>query len=343
LSVPIRVDLANALMYTHDRERAIAQFESVRAMAPDRQAWLMVRYPLFHAGRFLDVVKLYLGVLAEFRDGEQAEPPWGNELRWVVEWIYIYLGDVAGARRMEEARSDRISLVHGRLVPSEKTRAEWGPIETYFVEESAVFFPFPWVIHDESFQDAYDHITELMTRVPDGAPVSPMAHTLAARYALVLGDCQTAKQHFEMAAKDLAPLDWPYSNIFMDSLFAHVDAIDFAIALRCVGEEEQARDLIDGTLEWLDGMEANGYGVSQIPVVRAKAHVLRGDKNQALDLLEQYAGLPGPVLTGIKNDPAFESLKDDPRFRAAVGTIIEKNQLIVEQIDRFIEKSGFEF
>ena len=101
--------------------------------------------------------------------------------------------------------------------------------------------------------------------------------------------------------------------------------------------------MIDGTLAWLDEMEANGYGVSQIPVVRAKAHVLRGEKEQALDLLEQYAALPGPVLTGIKNDPAFESLKHDPRFQAAVGIIIEKNRLIVEQIDHFVEESGFEF
>jgi tetratricopeptide (TPR) repeat protein len=349
LSVPIRVDLANALMYTSDRERAIDQFESVRDMAPDREEWIMVRYPLFHAGRFLDLVELYLGVLTGFRDGEQAEPAWAGEMRWIVEWIYTYLGDLAGAQRITDSLIKDTGLqvgdiVHGRLTLPEEARAELGPIESYKIEEySAGLFRVAWVIHDETFQDAYDHLTGILSGAPDGIPISPMARTVAARYALVLGECQAAREQFERAAKDLAPLDWPYSNIFMDSLVAYVDAIDYAIALRCVGEEAQAQDLIDGTLAWLDEMEANGWGVSQIPVVRAKAHTLRGETNQALDLLEQYAALPGPVLTGIKNDPAFESLEDDPRFQAVVGIITEKSRMIAEQIDRFIEQSGYQF
>jgi tetratricopeptide (TPR) repeat protein len=348
LSESTRVDLANALMYTSDREGAIAQFESVRAMAPDREAWIMVRYPLFHAGRFLDLVNLYLGALAEFRDAEEAEPGWAAETRWIVEWMYIYLGDIEGARRIEEwldqwrRRFGRSSLsLYGRLTIDEQTREALGPITTYRIEEYyAGLFRFAWVIHDESFQDAYDHISEIMARAPEGIPISPMARTMAARYALVLGDCQAAREHFELAGESLAPLDWPYSNIFMDSLYAHVDAIDYAIALRCVGEEEQARELIDGTLDWLDEMEANGWGVSQIPVVRAKAHALRGEKDQALNLLEQYAALPGPVLTGIKNDPAFESLVDEPRFQAVFAIIEEKNRMIVEEIDRAVEELG---
>jgi TolB-like protein/tetratricopeptide (TPR) repeat protein len=346
LSVTIRADLANALMYTSNRERAIAEFESVRAMAPDRVAWMMVRYPLFHAGRFLDLVKLYLGVLAELRDGERAEPQFEDEILLVFEWIYNYLGDMAGSRRAEEVVNDfkGITKVHGRLVLSQQDIAELDPVDVYRLEEFwAGLMRFAWVIDDESFKDAFDRIAEIMAGVPDGVQISAMTHTVAARYALALGECQVAREQFELAGEDLTPLDWPYSNIFMDSLFAHVDAIDFAIALRCVGEEEQARELIDGTLVWLDEMEANGYGVSQIPVVRAKAHALSGEKEQALDLLEQYAALPGPVLTGIKNDPAFESLTDDPRFQAAVKTIIEKNRLIVQEIDRFIEESGFEF
>ena len=90
-------------------------------------------------------------------------------------------------------------------------------------------------------------------------------------------------------------------------------------------------------------MEANGYGVSQIPVVRAKAHILRGETEQGLDYLEQYAALPGPILIGIKNDPAFDSVENHPRFQAAFETITEKNWEILEQIDRAIEESGLEF
>lgn len=71
-------------------------------------------------------------------------------------------------------------------------------------------------------------------------------------------------------------------------------------------------------------MEANGYGVSQIPVVRAKAHTLRGEPGEALEYLQKYAALPGPVLIGIINDPAFESVEGNPRFQALIGTIKEK-------------------
>ena len=284
--------------------------------------------------------------MAEFREGERAYPQIEDIILLAVELNYTYLGDTAGARRAEEVVNDfkGLTKVHGRSVLSEQDRAILDPTDVYIIEEYwAGFFRFPWVIHDESFKDAFDRIVEIMDRVPDGVHISPMTHTMAARYALALGECQVAKEQFELAGEDLAPLDWPYSNIFMDSLFAHVDAIDFAIALRCVGEEEQAHDLIDGTLEWLDKMETNGWGVSQIPVVRAKAHVLRGEKDRALDLLEQYAALPGPVLTGIKNDPAFESVEDDARFQAVIATITEKNRVILEQIDRAIQESGIEF
>ena len=78
-------------------------------------------------------------------------------------------------------------------------------------------------------------------------------------------------------------------------------------------------------------------------MVRAKAHTLRGERDQALDLLEQYAALPGPVLTGIKNDPAFEALEGHPRFQSVIGKIKEKNRMILEQIDRAVEESGLLF
>ena len=114
------------------------------------------------------------------------------------------------------------------------------------------------------------------------------------------------------------------------------------MALNCLGEEE-ARALAEGTIDWLDEMEANGYGVSQIPVVRAKAHALSGDGDQAVSFLESYAQHPGPILLVILNDPAFRSIEDDPRFLAVVATIRAMNRAMVEAINQAIEKSGLVF
>ena len=342
LSVSMRLDLANVLMYTKERDRAIAEFETIRVVAPDRDGWYVVRYPLWHAGRHLDLVNLSLEALAEVNKGELGDPSWHYMLLWWGgEITRIFLGDVAGAERVRDSINP--VFVNGRFTLPEEAKAELGPAGTYKLEEThAAIFRLYFVIHDGRFQDAYDHITEIMATVPDGTPISPITHTTAARYALALGDCQAARKQFELAGEELAPLDWPYSNVHLDFLLASVDAIDYAIALRCLGEEEEARELIDGTLEWLDEMEANGYGVSQIPVARAKAHVLRGETDQALGFLEQYAALPGPILVGIKNDPAFKSLENNARFKAAVATIEEKNRLILEQIDRAFEEAGLE-
>jgi TolB-like protein len=343
LSISMRLDLANILMYTSNQDRAIAEFETVRAIAPERAAWYVVRYPLMHAGRYLDFAEVSLESLAKVRNGELGEPWWERTfIFWGLQETRIYLGDVVGAQRVSDYLLPGL-FVNGRYTLPEEGRTELGPLGSYMREEYyAAILRFSWVIHDESFQDAYDHITEIMATVPDGTPISPATHATAARYALALGDCQAARQQFELAAKDLPSLDWPYSNVHLDFLSAHVDAIDYAIALRCLGDEGKARELIDGTLEWLDEMEANGYGVSQIPVVRAKAHILRGEKDQALDFLEQYATRSGPILIGIKNDPAFKSLENDPRFQTAVATIREKNRVTVEQIDRAVEEAGLE-
>jgi TolB-like protein/lipoprotein NlpI len=345
LSVYMHMDLAAVLIYTREQERAIAHFETIRAMAPDRYAWFGMRYPLWQTGKHLELARLTLDAEAAARNGELDSEWQGAFYFWGLETNRLYLGDIGSARRFENDidDSDSMTEVPRCLQLSKQIWAEH-PIDAFKGEEmSAGFFRLAIAIHDESFKEAYHCITKIMTMAPDGVPISPMSNASAGRYALALGDCKVAREHFERAGRDLGPLDWPYGNVYLDFLYAYVDAIDYAIALRCMGEEEHARDLIDGTLDWLDEMEANGYGVSQIPVVRAKAHILRGEIETGLDYLERYAALPGPILIGIKNDPAFESVENDPRFLDAVAVIRRKNQEAIEQIDRAVEESGLEF
>lgn len=347
LSISMNLDLASVLIYTSDQERAIAQLEYTRTLVPDRFAWFILRYPFWHAGRHLDLVHLTLKTVIQARNGE-FEPWWEDAvLSWGLDQTRVYLGNIGTERNShDESNSDlaQDSAPIGCLIPSDQDNVEGGLVNAFKgAQMGSSFFRLASVIHDERFQEAYDCLTEIMAAVPEAIRISPMARAFAARYALALGDCQSARQQFELAAKDLAPPDWPYSNVYLDFLYAHVDAIDYAIALDCEGEQEKASELIAGTLDWLDEMEANGYGVSQIPVIRAKAHILSGNIEQGLDYLEQYAALPGPILIGIKNDPAFESVENHPRFQAAVETITEKNGEILEQIDRAIEESGLEF
>ena len=344
LSVSLHMDLGRAYFFSGQNNRSIAHFETLRRIAPNRYSWAFIRYPLFHSGQHLRFAKLALDTISEVRAGRLGEPWWDGDFhQWAFIFHRVYLGDVVSAARAAR-ESSKISMVDGRLVWTAKLKESIEPKEIWYHDHLwASMFRFNFVIHNNHFEDAYNYIKELINSAPNGMRVSPIAHTYAGRYALVLGKCGAAKRHFEAAKEDLAPEDWPYSNVHLDYLHGHVDAIDYAIALRCLGEEENARELIDGTIDWLDEMEASGYGVSQIPVVRAKAHALRSEPDKAIEYLEQYAALPGPLLTGIVNDPAFESIEDDPRFQAIVGTIKEKNRVILEQIDRAVEESGLDF
>jgi TolB-like protein len=343
LSVMLHFDLSSAYYYSGRFDRAIAEYATLARIAPKRFPGFYVRYPFFQSGRYVEYAKMVLEKVRALRSGKlPGEPWWENSFTsWGLMNSRVYLGDTEWAAKFQ---SKVENVVNGRIEWREEQRAEYGPGGINSQEQMwASQFRFPWVVHDGSYEDAYDYLTSIMASAPEGVPVTPSAYSFAGRYALALGKCDAARRHFEAASEELAPEDWPYSNMHLDFLYAHVDAIDYAIALRCVGEEAQARELIDGTIDWLDDMEAHGYGVSQIPVVRAKAHILRGEIEIGLDYLEEYAALPGPILLGIKNDPAFESVADAQRFRAIVGIIEEKNIEMIEQIERAVEESGLEF
>jgi adenylate cyclase len=345
LSAILHFDLAGGYYYTGQYSRAIAEFETLNRIAPDRYPGLYVRYPYFQSGQYLAYANLALGAIRQLRSGQLSGGSWWEEsfVDWALMNSRVYLGDTAAAKELL-SKKQSWKIVDGRHDWTEEERNSMGPVGVYSAEEMwASEFRFPWVVHDGSFQDAYDYLTGIIASIPDGLRVSSMAYSFAARYALALGKCDAAKSHFEAASEDLAPEDWPYANMNLDFLYAYVDAIDYAIALRCLGEEETARRLIDGTIDWMDEMEANGYGVSQIPVIRAKAHALRGEPDKAIEYLESYAQLSGPILLGIINDPAFEPIEHDPRFQAVVETIRAKDRVILEQIDRAVDESGLEF
>ena len=88
-----------------------------------------------------------------------------------------------------------------------------------------------------------------------------------------------------------------------------------------LGETTQGRAALDLALEALDRRMRSGVDDPMSPYYGACAHALRGESALALDCLERAAA-KRPRLTAARAaiEPALESLRDDPRFRAIVGT-----------------------
>jgi len=89
-----------------------------------------------------------------------------------------------------------------------------------------------------------------------------------------------------------------------------------------LGETAQGRAALDLALEALDRRMRSGVDDPMSPYYGACAHALRGESVLALDCLERAAA-KRPRLTAARAaiEPALESLRDEPRFRAIIGPV----------------------
>ena len=85
-----------------------------------------------------------------------------------------------------------------------------------------------------------------------------------------------------------------------------------------VGALERAvsRDGLTGYWGWRLGelMARAEAGESVSPVLLATAHAAAGDRETALELLEAGVEEGDPLVAGVKQDPAWDRLRDDPAF-----------------------------
>ena len=89
-----------------------------------------------------------------------------------------------------------------------------------------------------------------------------------------------------------------------------------------LGEETEGRAALDLAIEAYERRMRAGAADAMSPYYAAGAHALRGDREPALLCLERAsAGRPRLTAARAAIEPALESLRDEPRFRAVVQDI----------------------
>jgi len=92
-----------------------------------------------------------------------------------------------------------------------------------------------------------------------------------------------------------------------------------AKVLACVGEKEAA--LVEGqrAMELLPETKDAFIG-PQITAAVAEVHAILGDNAHAIDILERLLSRPSWIaVEGLKVDPVWDPLRNDPRFQALLN------------------------
>jgi hypothetical protein len=74
----------------------------------------------------------------------------------------------------------------------------------------------------------------------------------------------------------------------------------------------------------------------------AAAHALLGEKDKAyenLKLMNQHERMPKWMVKDIKNDPLFESIRDEPEFQQIVRDVEAKYQAEHERVKQWLEEN----
>ncbi len=131
----------------------------------------------------------------------------------------------------------------------------------------------------------------------------------------------------EALGDSLLALDWSSTQDSWDEMMEFI-----AYAMK--GDEERAWPLLDESIRIarsLDDRFASIYQLGNAAFIGA----MFGRTEESLELLEEIVDLPGShtSLTTLQTDPAFDALRDDPRFEE----ILERRKAFEEQADRDAE------
>jgi tetratricopeptide (TPR) repeat protein len=152
---------------------------------------------------------------------------------------------------------------------------------------------------------------ELLSLQPD----IPFNWWLNGYVALWAGDFAEAKANLEEAYQLRPPnaLAWwrPYSTCL-------------AITLRKIGRKDRAEELLAESTRVIQGAVRAGNQHPQLQTDLALIHAVRGEKDQALQHLEQAVRDGFAWFDWILKDRLFESLAELPRFRRLVSEMEAK-------------------
>ena len=152
------------------------------------------------------------------------------------------------------------------------------------------------------FDRQYDAAIEQMRKAIELAPdLAQVRNGLARAYA--------AKGTFADAIREL-------EEAIRLSGGAPVYVMELARTHAAAGDPGRARAII-ADLE----KTAKASGVEIAPVMYASVHAALGEKDRALQLLDQGSRNPVPSMLWLNVDPRFDSVRDDPRFAAIVSRL----------------------
>jgi DNA-binding winged helix-turn-helix (wHTH) protein/tetratricopeptide (TPR) repeat protein len=296
--------------------RALPHFERAAALSP-----LSATQP-----ERLALAQLFAGrgdaALASARSAVALEPAYPNG-HWMLGVAGYAMGDLAqavgGYREALEREPRRPYLWHelARLYLDLERPDEAAAAFARSVEQlpgtrwPAVHAALAWLVRESRGGD----VPAALERVPEDGSVCEWA--LMRLMAGLPVDATALQRALDTAAargESLAPAPW---FVFQGS---H-RLLDLAISLSVLGQRAQAEQHLDTVLAQLDTLERQGNRWHMLAFHRARVLALRGQRKGALDALDAAVRGGSRRAWWLRLDPAFASLRGEPRFGVLQGDI----------------------
>ena len=289
----------------NDRERADEQFALALEIAPNHpgvQLWLAKtpkeRLAHFERQAALDPlfwetaqnVGLHHRNFKRYREAQDwldraySLAPTSTEVIRHRTALFLVQGDLEGARNFVRMAAERVEL-------------------TELVADLALYYDLYWVLDDE-WQELLFRLGSEPFGGDDGRRLA-FAHThhLRGEWDQMRADAEIARAKFTQNLEELP--DDPQLHSYLGSALAYLGREDEALAHGRRGLELSRNSRIS---------KENDY---YIQLQLARIHIILGESEPALDLLEPLLEVPFYLSPGwLSIDPLFDPLRDHPRFQA---------------------------
>lgn len=177
-----------------------------------------------------------------------------------------------------------------------------------------------------SFEGKYPEALEVLTRGQDQFIDDPWFAITTSHLELIVGRPERATAFLLRRSPDLTKDETPITVISCDI------AIALAAGLQRTSQPREADRLLRRAAAWLDGPLAPRRPARR--VARAQVHALLGERNQVFEALDRaydegHRSTLGSALIPVpyrgEDNPAYESVRSDPRFTAWYARIRADN------------------
>jgi tetratricopeptide (TPR) repeat protein len=191
---------------------------------------------------------------------------------------------------------------------------DWATAESWFTRASELdhpgIIPATLRVLETAYAGRHAEARE-QARVLTAARPEPWAVYTAGQVALLAGEWREALDHFE-PLYEREP-GWRPFEMFPSA------TVRYALALLHLGHAEQAGAILEEALLHAQrDLEAGNEGFALL-LDGAMVHALRGDRQTALEWLEQARATGARDHRGLRLDPAFAELRAEPAFHDALA------------------------